>query len=63
VNWHLSQFPADPHAAGEASRNPRFLVSANSRGAGNVADKAAAMRLDPLREASISACSKRLLRA
>jgi superfamily II DNA/RNA helicase len=30
VNWHLSQFLADPHAVGEPSRNPRFLVSGNS---------------------------------
>jgi hypothetical protein len=30
VNWHLSQFPADPHAVGKVSRNPRFLVSVNT---------------------------------
>jgi hypothetical protein len=30
VNGHPGQFPADPHAVGEASRITRFLVSANN---------------------------------
>jgi hypothetical protein len=36
VNWHVSQFPADPHAAGKASRIPRFLVSANTGSSSSV---------------------------